>query len=119
MWTYVSLTLSIVVLVGGAALVMMARRQDIARVTAERNVEALRGLLSTRDIQLADKARDLDTLEAEHKQLIQVNMKEMVSGWYKFQQTLVASENARLRAHIEECGTCTMLVPYAREQPKA
>lgn len=108
MWELVSGVLAFVVLVGGAVIVLIARRQDIARVTAERNVSALTSLVGTRDIQLSDKTRDLETLEAEHRQLIQVNVKEVVTGWLRFQTSLTAVENARLRSIIEECIDCPL-----------
>lgn len=117
-WQLISGILGFLVLVGSAAVVLLARRHDVARETAERNVNALKSLLATRDVQLADQLRDLQVLESEHKQLIQVNSKEMVSGWFKFQQTVTASENARLRAHIDGCDHCTLLTTFARE-PKA
>ncbi len=101
-WQLLSGILGFLVVVGSAALVLMARRADVARETAERNVAALNGLVHTRDIQLADKTRDLEMLAAEHKQLIQVNVKEMLAAWERYMASSYFIENARLRRVNEE-----------------
>lgn len=101
MWQSVSVVLATIVAIGGAALVLMAKRRDLARETAERNVTALTALINTRDIQLTDRTRDLDTLKAEHKQLIQVMIREVVSAWRDHAASRLLKDNARLRGHVE------------------
>lgn len=107
MWQTLTSVFAFLTLVGAAAIVLMSRQAEEARKTDRANVVSLNDLLKTREIQIADQARDLNLLSAEHKQLIQVGIKDMVQGWFKHQQGAVAAENARLRAIIEECEQCS------------
>lgn len=110
----VSGILGFLVIIGGAALVLLARRKDLALETAEKNVKALKDLMATRDIQLADKSRDLEVLSSEHKQLIQVGIKEVVSGWQAFASSTLLRDNIRLKAELEQqkviCSQCQLFI---------
>ena len=101
-WQFVSSVLAFLLLVGAAVVVLLSKKEDVGRATDRENVRATKQLLETRDLQLADRKRDLEILEAEHKQLIQVNTKEIIAAWQTQQKAMYFTENARLRAECEE-----------------
>lgn len=102
MWPLLSGVLAFLVLVGSAVIILLARRDSTARETALTNVTALTALVGTRNMELADKTRDLEILTAEHKQLIQVNSKEMMTAWQQHVASSYYIQNASLRLINDE-----------------
>lgn len=106
LWQTLTGFASALLVIAGAVIVIMSQRAEEARKADRANVVSLNDLLKTRELQLSDRSRDLETLKAEHKQLIQVDVKEMTDGWFKQRQSACQQENARLRGLIEGCAYC-------------
>lgn len=102
LWQVTSAVLTFLVLVAGSVIILLSRRAEMARDADRRNVTALRDLVGTRDVQLADKTHDLEVLAAEHKQLIQVNVREMMAAWQINQSSNAFIENGKLRLEVQE-----------------
>jgi len=73
--------------------------QQVRRNDLE-NIRSLNGLLATRDTQLRETKRDLDLVQAEHKQLLQVNIKEMVGAWERHVAATYYLDNARMKDEV-------------------
>lgn len=101
MWQIISGGLGFIILVGAAVIVLRSRVAEEARNADRENVRALRDLIATRDTQLAEKTRDLELVKAEHKQLIQVSVKEMVMAWECHETSKTVAENRSLKLQLQ------------------
>lgn len=82
-----------------AAVGLWAREQ---RRTDRENVRSLGDLITTRNMQLADVHRDLEILKVEYKQLIQVNIKEMITAWERQVNARALFEVTQARLRLAE-----------------
>jgi len=101
--------LAVLLLLGAAALVLRSRAREETHKTDTANVASLNALLATRDKELAvkeaiiaSKAKELETVTSEYKQVVQINITEMVNAWQKHISAQYMIENASLRLRNEE-----------------
>lgn len=90
------------ILVASALIIVLSKRREEVHRTDTANVTALKGLLGTRDLELAESGKDLETMTSEYKALAQIDIKEIVKGWLAHTASRYYVENAALKGENEE-----------------
>src|ERR1041385_5015512 len=73
--------LGVVSLVGAAVLVLLQRQREETHKTDTANIASLNSLLETRDLELKVCREEIATLSSEHRQIMQIDVKEIVNAW--------------------------------------
>jgi hypothetical protein len=104
--------LLILILIGGAVLVLLAKRKDETAITNEKSSQANAALVIVRDKQLADAEKknltleeELEDVTAEYKTVVSIKIDDLIR-WFMFYQDKeahwrnVEEENILLKKQI-------------------